>query len=64
MAMTEARKRANAKWDAANMKVISCKARAETVEAFKRLCNENGVTPNSVLTAAMEAYVAEHTTKD
>lgn len=60
MALSEARKRANAKWDAANTKVISCKARADLVETFKALCRENGETPNAVLTGAMEAYIAKY----
>jgi hypothetical protein len=61
MPVSEARKRSNAKWDAENMKVISCKARIEIIETFKALCLKNDDTPNAILTEAMKAYIEAHT---
>lgn len=36
--VTEARKRANAKWDKENMVVLACKVKRETAEQFKAAC--------------------------
>ncbi len=60
MTRSEARKRANNKWDAANMVVLGCKVRREKAEAFKALCKEAGTTPNAVFTAALDAFMLEH----
>lgn len=60
MPKTEAGKRANAKWDAANRTVIGCKCNKDKAEAFKTLCAENDTTMNAIFTAAMDAFMREH----
>ena len=54
--VTEARKRANAKWDKENMVVLACKVKRETAEQFKAACAAQGTTSN----AAVKAYLDEH----
>ena len=60
MAISDAKKRANNKWDASNMVVLGCKVRRTKAEAFKALCKEEGTTPNAVFTAALDAFMEEH----
>lgn len=57
--VTEARKRANAKWDKENMVVLACKVKRETAEQFKAACAANGTTSNAVLQRAVKAYLEQ-----
>ena len=57
--VTEARKRANAKWDKENMVVLACKVKRETAEQFKAACAAQGTTSNAVLQQAVKAYLEE-----
>lgn len=59
MPLTEAKRRANNKYIAANMTVLGCKVRKEKAETFKAACKEQGTTPNAVFTAAMDKFLAE-----
>lgn len=58
--VTEARKRANAKWDKENMVVLACKVKRETAEQFKAACAAQGTTSNAVLQQAVKAYLEEY----
>lgn len=49
MAVSDAKKKANAKWDNANMSTLACKVKKEQAESFKAYCKEKGVTTNTVL---------------
>lgn len=49
MALTESRKRANAKWDKENMATLGCKVKKSEAEAFKAYCAANGKTANTEL---------------
>lgn len=49
MAVTEAQKRANRKWDAENMTHLACKLRKETAEEFRRYAQEHSTTVNALL---------------
>lgn len=60
MAISEAKKRANNKWDASNMIVLGCKVRRTKADAFKALCKEMGTTPSAVFMAALDAFMLEH----
>ena len=62
MAVSKATRAANNKWDAANMAVITCKARRGLVDEFKAACRAAGDTPNAILRRTMEDYVAQHGT--
>lgn len=57
--VTEARKRANAKWDKENMVVLACKVKRETAEQFKAACAAQGTTSNAVLQQAVKAFLDE-----
>jgi len=59
MPLTEAKRRANNKYIAANMTVLGCKVRKDKAEIFKAACKEQGTTPNAVFTAAMDKFLAE-----
>ena len=58
--VTEARKRANAKWDKENMVVLACKVKRETAEQFKAACAAQGTTSNAVLQQAVKTFLDEH----
>lgn len=49
MAVTESRKKANAKWDAENMTTLGCRVKKDQAERFKAYCAEIGKTSNAVL---------------
>lgn len=49
MAVTESRKKANAKWDAENMATLGCRVKKDQAEKFKTYCAEIGKTSNAVL---------------
>lgn len=49
MTLSEARKRANAKWDGENMTTLGCKVKKEQAEAFKAYCADQGKKANAVL---------------
>lgn len=49
MALSEARKAANAKWDKENMSTLACKVKKEEAAAFKEHCAQQGKTCNTVL---------------
>lgn len=49
MAVTEAHKKGNRKWDKDNMATLGCKVRKEQAEKFKQYAAEQGKTANAVL---------------
>lgn len=49
MPITEARKKANQKWDKENMATIACRLRKEQVEEFKRIAERQGKTANQMI---------------
>ena len=49
MAVSEAKKKANAKWDSENMATLACKVKRTQAAAFKSYCAEHGKTSNTVL---------------
>lgn len=57
MPISDSRRRANAKWDKANMTVIGCKVRREQAEEFKAECLRRGTTINAVFLAAMRDFM-------
>ncbi len=60
MALTEAKRKANNKYIAANMTVLGCKVRKDKAERFKTACKLAGTTPNAIFTAAMDSFLSEH----
>lgn len=49
MAISEAKKKANQKWDSVNMSTMACKVKREQAEQFRAYCTNNGETVNAVL---------------
>ena len=60
MPVTEAKRRANSKWDRENMTVLGCKVRKDKADQFKAMCKTAGTSPNAVFTSAMDDFMAEH----
>lgn len=56
MAITDARRRANKKWDSENMICQTIKVKKTLLEDFKAACAANGDKVNTVLREAMELY--------
>lgn len=64
MPISESRRRANAKWDAANMVTLGCRMRRDSAEQFKSACYLAGTTPNAVFTAAAADFMEQHENKE
>ncbi len=47
--VSESQKRAAVKWDKANTRTLSCKARTETADAFRAYCSAQGKSVHAVL---------------
>lgn len=60
MAVSESRRRANNKWDAANMTTLGCRMRKTDAEIFKAACKDSGTTVNAVFTRAAAEFIAEY----
>lgn len=58
---TEAHKRANARWDAKNLTVLTCKMRREKADAFKAAAAAHGTTPHALMRGWIDQYLAETT---
>lgn len=56
---SEAQKRANRKWDAANMKLVGVKLRRDMADEFEAICTQRGTTRNAVLLAYVKKYIAD-----
>lgn len=57
--VSNAQKKASAKWDKENMIVLACKVKRETAEQFKAACAAQGTTSNAVLQQAVKAYLEQ-----
>lgn len=57
--VTEAKRRNNNKWDAANMTVMSCKITNAKASEFRLACKLAGTTPNAVFRRAADDLI-EH----
>ncbi len=49
MAVSDAKKKANAKWDSENMATLACKVKKRQADMFKAYCEETGTTSNAIL---------------
>ena len=59
--VSNAQKKASAKWDKENMTSLACRVKKDYAEKFKATCAEAGTTPNSVLKQAVEEFLQAHT---
>lgn len=49
MAVSDAKKKANAKWDSENMATLACKVKKDHADKFKAYCAGVGKTSNAIL---------------
>ena len=54
--LSDAKKKANAKWDKAHMMILGCKVRKDFAAQFREACTAAGTTPNAVLKQAAEQF--------
>lgn len=59
MAVSDAKKKANAKWDSENMATLACKVKKEHADKFKAYCSEIGKTSNAVLRECVLSCIGE-----
>lgn len=64
MAVSEAQRRANQKWDAENMAYQTVKVKKTLLEDFKAACAARGDKVNTVLRQAMEEYTYKEGNED
>lgn len=57
MPLSEARKRANKKWDAANMTNLSVKVRRDYADEIRRAALEAGTTPAAIMRRALDEFM-------
>ncbi len=60
MAISEAKKKSNAKWDAANMTSIAVRVRKDFAAHFAEAAKAEGTTRNAVLLKAAKDFVERH----
>lgn len=63
MPLSEARKRANRKYDAKTYTIAACKIRKDEMQRFKAACVEEGTSPNAVIKAAIDEFMRNHAKK-
>jgi len=64
MPLSDARKKANKKWDSENMQIVACKIRKDTAAKFKEVSKSNGTTPNELLRNFIQEYIQEKAAED
>ena len=62
--VTEAKKRANKKWDAANMTNLSIKVRRDYAEEIRQACQAAGTTHVAVMSSAAALIVKQQREKE
>ncbi len=62
--MTDAQKKASAKWTKNNMTFIGCKIRKEKAERFRQACRERGTTANAELIKFIDGFIDEPSIMD
>jgi len=65
MPLSEAKKAANKKWDAANMQNLSVKVRRDYAERIKAAAAAAGTTPSTIMRQALDDFMTtQGTTQD
>ena len=60
MAISEAKKAANRRWDAKNTHIFSVKVSNREAEAFRAVAAREGLTPHGLLLRAVREMIARH----
>ena len=63
MPLSEAKKAANKKWDAVNMKNLSVKVRRDYAERIKAAAAAAGTTPSTIMRKALDEFMRETETE-
>ena len=63
MALTEAKKKGNRKWDAANMATVSVRIRKEKAERFKQAAAAMGKSTGEIIRECIDRTIAEQQTE-
>lgn len=63
MAVSEAKRRANARWNKENTTVVGAQIKKEEARRFKEACSQSGEIPGRVLRTAMNDYALRVTGK-
>lgn len=58
-ALSESRKKANAKWDKDNMTVLGCKVRRDYADRIRAAAASQGDTVNAIIKRSLDAYLEE-----
>lgn len=59
-ALSESRKKANAKWDKDNMTVLGCKVRKDYADRVRAAAASQGDTVNAIIKRSLDAYLEEN----
>lgn len=57
VALSESRKKANAKWDKENMTVLGCKVRKDYADRIRAAAAANNDTVNAIIKRALDDYL-------
>ena len=60
MPRSEAKRRADNKYNLAHYTVLGCKMKITEAEEFKNTCKDSGTTPNAVFRKAIENFMIQH----
>ena len=58
--VSEAKKRANAKWDAANMQNLSVKVKREYADKIRAAAAQAGTTPAAIMRKALDEFMSQY----
>ena len=64
MPMSEARKRANKKWDEKNIRTVTARIRKETAEQLKEYAEQHGTTVNRILSDYIKELLSSENSED
>lgn len=60
MPRSEAKRRADNKYNLAHYTVLGCKMKITEAEEFKNACKDSGTTPNAVFRKAIENFMKNY----
>ena len=64
MPMSEARKRANKKWDEKNIRTVTARIRKETAEQLKEYAERHGTTVNRIISDYIKELLSSENSED
>ena len=64
MAVSEAHKRASAKWHKAHMKKLAVNIRKEKAELFQELAIQNGTNPSALFRELIDDYIKKYSNSE